>query len=385
MSTQEKPAPLGGPIWNNFTVSLGLLVATMLVITVIRFANGIGAVTNLNDGYPWGLWIVYDDVIGSALGAGGFTVAFLTYILNRGEFHPIVRPALLAALFGYSAAAFSVLLDIGRPWAGWHMFWPSYVQTGSVMMQVALCIGAYIALLALALSPILMEKYGWTGLKRKLNRVLFIIIALGVVVPTMHQASLGSLLVVLGPQLNPLYRTDMLPLLFLTSSLGMGIAAVVFEGTISALAFKRPLERELLGKLTFIGAVTSCVFVALRLGDVAVRGEIALALQPTFIAGWFWLENACFIASMVLVVTPASRLRPRRLFLAAASMAVGGLLYRLGAYFIAYETGAGWKYFPSIAELGVTVGLIAFEILAITIAIRRLPILPQVSAEESRT
>ena len=39
-------------------------------------------------------------------------------------------------------------------------------------------------------------------------------------------------------------------------------------------------------------------------------------------------------------------------------------LYRLGAYLIAYETGAGWKYFPSMGELGVTVGLIAFGGLA---------------------
>lgn len=387
MSTKapEKAAPLGGPLWNGFTVSLALLVAVMLVITVLRFARGIGAVTNLNDGYPWGLWIVYDDVVGSALGAGGFTVAFLAYILNRGEFHPIVRPALLAAFFGYVQASFSVLLDIGRPWAGWHMFWPSYVQTNSVMAQVALCIGAYLTLLALSLAPVLMERFGWTGLRRKLNRALFIIVALGVVVPTMHQASLGSLLVVVGQQVNPLYQTDLLPLLFLTSSIGMGLAAVVFEGTVSSLAFKRPLERELLGKLTFIGAIVTAVFLVMRFGDLAVRGALPLAFQPTLLAGWFWLENAAFIASIALVATPSSRLRAQRLFLSAAFMAVGGILYRLGAYLIAYETGAGWKYFPSMGELGVTIGLVAFEILAITIALRRLPILPQVSAEESHT
>ena len=43
---------------------------------------------------------------------------------------------------------------------------------------------------------------------------------------------------------------------------------------------------------------------------------------------------------------------------------------------VAYDTGAGWHYFPSLGEMTVTVGLIAFEVLAIIIAIRLLPILP---------
>ena len=59
-----------------------------------------------------------------------------------------------------------------------------------------------------------------------------------------------------------------------------------------------------------------------------------------------------------------------------------GILYRIGAYLVAYDTGTGWSYFPSMGELAVTVGLIAFEILGIIIALRRLPILPQASAEE---
>ena len=37
-------------------------------------------------------------------------------------------------------------------------------------------------------------------------------------------------------------------------------------------------------------------------------------------------------------------------------------------------TGAGWNYFPSVTELLVTVGLIAFEILAYIVISRRFPV-----------
>ncbi|HEX8112265.1 MAG TPA: hypothetical protein VF516_31240, partial [Kofleriaceae bacterium] len=103
-TAHEEAAPIGGRLVTRFTAVLGLLVAVLVVVAGIRFVRGIGAVTNLNDGYPWGLWIVYDDVIGTALGASGFVVAFATYVLNRGAYHPLVRPALVTALFGYVMA-----------------------------------------------------------------------------------------------------------------------------------------------------------------------------------------------------------------------------------------------------------------------------------------
>jgi Ni/Fe-hydrogenase subunit HybB-like protein len=385
--THEETAPIGGSFWNGFTGSLAVLVALMVAVIGYRFAYGIGSVTNLNDGYPWGLWIAYDVVAGTALGAGGFTVALVTYIINRGEFHPIVRPALVAAFFGYLQAAISVFVDIGRPWNGWHLFIPKYAQINSVLFEVAVCIAAYLCVIAIELSPAVLERLGWKDARKSMNRVLFFFVGLGVVLPMMHQSSLGSLLVVLGPQVNPLYQTQLLPLLFLTSCIGMGLAAVTFEGTVSSLAFRRPLERELLGKLMGIGAILAGVFLVLRFGDVLVRGELGLAFAPTAVAATFWVENALFLAAILLVATEASRRRPQRLFLAAGSMATAGIVYRLSAYLVAYETGAGWRYFPSVGELVVTAGLIAFEILGITWALRRLPILPKVSREglESRT
>ena len=42
-----------------------------LVLTFQRFSFGLGAVTNLTDQQPWGLWVGFDVLCGVALAAGG--------------------------------------------------------------------------------------------------------------------------------------------------------------------------------------------------------------------------------------------------------------------------------------------------------------------------
>ena len=375
-AAHDEAAPIGGRLVTPFTAVLGALVLVMLAVLGLRFAFGIGAVTNMNDGYPWGIWIVYDVVIGSALGASGFTVAFLTYILHRGSYHPMVRPALLTALFGYVMAGASVVFDIGRYWEAWHIFLPRYAQFNSVLIEVALCISAYTVVLFIEFLPAVLERFGLRAIRRKLDRLLFAFIALGVVLPTMHQSSLGSLLLVFGPQIDPLYQTRLLPVLFLTSTIGMGLAAVVIESSASALALRRPLERDLLTTLMRIGRAVIAVFLAARIGDVALRGVWPRLLQPTAVAIVFWIELALFAAPLALLAGAAGK-RPARLFLAAMTMAIAGMMYRIDAYLVAYDTGAGWHYFPSLGELAVTVGLIAAELLAFVLIIRLFPVLPR--------
>ena len=71
----------------NRSLPLGTSVLTILVILglipiVIRYINGLGAVSNLSDGRPWGFWISFDLYCGVALAAGGFTLAGWVYLFN---------------------------------------------------------------------------------------------------------------------------------------------------------------------------------------------------------------------------------------------------------------------------------------------------------------
>jgi Ni/Fe-hydrogenase subunit HybB-like protein len=377
-------APVGGSLVNAVTLTCAVLIALMVAILMVRFLFGLGAVTGLNDGYPWGIWVVVDVVIGSAFACGGFSVAMLVYIFNKGEYHPLVRPALLASLFGYTLAAAGVIFDLGRWWNVWNMFWPGSINPNSVMFEVAVCITLYVIVMWLEFAPTFLESKERQATRKKLNKVMFFLIALGTVLPMMHQSSLGTLLVVLGVQIHPLWQTPVLPLLYLLSAITMGYAVVLFESCLGSSAERRRIEMYMLTPLAKIMLGFLAVFLVVRVGDLMVRGAISLAFVPSVEALMFWLEILSFVAPLILVGAESNRRNPARLFLAGVLLMLGGALMRLNGFLIGYETNingaGGFTYFPTLAEVLVTAGMFAIEVLGYIIITRRFPVLPREEA-----
>jgi Ni/Fe-hydrogenase subunit HybB-like protein len=152
-----------------------------------------------------------------------------------------------------------VVVDLGRPWELWKVPLYFWRWTGSPQLEVALCITAYVFVLMIEASPALFERLQKdakgrlrdfsVGALRFLDRALPFILALGVLLPTMHQSSLGTMMLLTGPKLHALWATTWLPFLFLVSSLVMGYGIVVVEATFSAWAFGRQRETAMLTKL----------------------------------------------------------------------------------------------------------------------------------------
>lgn len=376
-ATHGAPAPLGGKLFGPVTFVAGVLIAVALAILAVRFFGGLGAVTNLNDGYPWGLWVVADVVIGSAFACGGFSVAMLVYIFNHGRYHPLVRPALLASLFGYTLAGVGVLFDLGRWWNFWHILAPGYASPNSVMFEVAACISLYIIVMWLEFSPTFLEKWGWHDARRKLDKVMFFFIALGTVLPMMHQSSLGSLLVVMGTQVHPLWQSLALPLIFLLSAIVIGYGVILFEACLAAAGFRRSIEMHLLTPLSKVMMGVLAAYLVVRFGDLLVRGALGYAFAFNIQAFMFWLETIAFILPLVLLKSEEARRNPARLFGAGALLMLAGILLRVNAYLVGYQTGEGWTYFPSVPEMLVTFGMFAIEVLGYIIITRRFPVLPR--------
>ncbi len=371
------PAPLGGPLVTPLTLVLGVLSVAAFAILLVRIFLGLGAVTNINDGYPWGVWIVYDVFVGTAFACGGYAMALLAYMFNRGEYHPMVRPALLASLFGYTLASVSILFDLGRWWNFWHVFTPQYAQPNSVMFEVALCVTAYVLVMWIEFAPAFLDKLGLAAVKRKLSKTLFVFIALGVLLPTMHQSSLGSLLIVFGWQVHPLWQSGwLLPLEYLMTAILLGWSAVIFEATLSSVGFRRRFETPMVARVSKVLWWLLIAFLALRATELVARGALRTAFVADTQALWFWIETACFVVPAVMLAGSPARRRPATLFVAAVLLMLGGMIQRVNGFLIGYMTGDGWNYFPSFTELLVTVGLIAFEILAYIVLVRRLPVLP---------
>jgi Ni/Fe-hydrogenase subunit HybB-like protein len=63
----------------------------------VRYFHGLGAVSNMSDQFPWGLWIGFDCLCGIMLAAGGFCISGAVYLFNVERLHVIVRPVILTA------------------------------------------------------------------------------------------------------------------------------------------------------------------------------------------------------------------------------------------------------------------------------------------------
>ena len=384
MADHAAPAPVGGNFVNAVTKFCLVLIALCLPISYFRYFEGLASVTNLNDGYPFGIWVVVDVIIGSAFACGGFSVAMLVYIFNKGQYHPLVRPALLGSLFGYTMAGAVVLYDLGRWWNFWHIFWPGYMNFNSVMVEVAVCISLYIAVMWIEFSPTFLEQFGMEEKRRKLNKAMFFFIALGTVLPMMHQSSLGSLLVVMGIQIHPLWNTVLQPLLYLLTAITMGYAVVLFESCLAASAYRRKIEMHLLTPLAKIMLGFLAVYLAVRFGDLIVRGALGKAFAPSLEALMFWLETICFALPLFLIGTETRRRNPANLFLGGIVLMLGGALLRINGFLIGYETGGNFTYFPSISEIVGTAAMFSIEVLGYMYITRRFPVLPREGVQAAR-
>ncbi len=385
---------VGGPLMTRpFRLLLAVLGVWAMVL-IWRFAAGIGAVSGLSDGYPWGIWIAFDVVTGTALACGGYAVAILAYVLNKGRYHPLVRPALLTSALGYSMAALAIIIDVGRPWfihripirvGQWNL--------NSALLEVALCVMAYVAVLWIELAPAFLERFAKaesSALRRFANTSLKIIkplllpiIALGILLPTMHQSSLGTVMLVAGHKLHGLWFTGWIPLLFLISCIGMGYAVVVWESAVSSRAFGREREDEMLRSLSSAMVIVLAAFVVLRFATVILGGKTALMFTSGMYSVVFWIEMALFIVPMVMLASKRRLQDFRNIFWASVLIMLSGTMYRFDAYIVAYNPGPGWTYFPTIPELFITFGVIALEITLYIIIVKNFPILGGTRAARS--
>lgn len=376
MSHHDEFQPMGGKVLTRPFLAAAVILILAAVLIVKRFFVGLGPVSGMNDGFALGIWIAYDVVVGTAIGCGGYAVALLVYAFNRGQYHPLVRSALLTGAFGYTLAGTSVVIDLGRYWNMYNLFLPWRMNFNSALFEIAMCVMAYTAVLWIEFSPAVIEKFKPEWLKT-VNRWMFVFIGLGMLLPTMHQSSLGSLMIITGHKLSPLWQTTWLPAFFLITCIAMGYAMVVFESLWSSVGFGRPLETPMLAKLAGVIPWLLGVYLVGRFVELAYRGALGLALQFDLSGIMFWIENILYIIPVVVLASAKRRSEPRALFLSALSALFAGSIYRFNVYLIGLDPGFGWRYFPSSSELLITFGIISIEIMGYLFIVKKLSVLPR--------
>ncbi|MBK6402895.1 MAG: Ni/Fe-hydrogenase cytochrome b subunit [Rhodocyclaceae bacterium] len=370
------------PLFTPFFMALALLVGLAVVFLAVRFVNGMGSVANLNGGYSWGIWVVYDIVVGTALACGGYALAVTVYVFNKGKYHPLIRPALLTSLLGYGFAAFGAFVDMGRWWQFYNLFLPWQMNFHSVMLEVGLCVSAYVMVLSIEFLPTILQRFRAQALAQRiesvLSRALFFVIALGILLPTMHQSSLGSFLIAMGWKVHPLWQTlHFQPLLAVLSAFTMGFAIVVLESSLAAAAFRRAPETPLLAGLGRIIVGLIVAFLVIRFAAILWQGKLGRIFAFDLGSLMFLIETALFAYPLAVLISPRGRRNAKKLLYAAASMVLAGALYRFDAFLITFDPGPGYSYFPAFPESMVTVGTVAAEIMAYLYFVKKFPVLPR--------
>lgn len=362
-----------------FTKVLLFIMAAGFLAAVYRMFFGLGAATNLNDIWPWGLWIGFDVLGGVAMAAGGFIIAGAVYILNWKKYKPIVRPAVLNAFFGYLLAATAIFLDIGQ---SFRIYYPIYMwQVNSIMFIVAIHVVLYTTTLALESSPMFLEKFKMTKALNLVNKIMVPIVLFGVLLSTLHQSSLGAVYLIVPSKLSPLWYSSNLPELFLISAVLMGLSMVSFETILSARVFKHKLPMDILSGLARGSLIVVVLYFVMKIWHLVTGPGIKAALDGSIAANMYLLEMVIGVI-MPLILLSMKNLRShwRSIFTINILVIVGVIINRMNIAIFGlaeYAGKTGVDYFPSLIEFIITIAMVAAAIFGFKAAVKYLNVFPE--------
>ena len=391
-----KPTQQNRKFFTPIVIGLSVIALNGIIFLLARFLFGIGAVTNLDNQHPWGIWIGIDVAAGVALAAGGFTTAAIGHIMHKDQYHAIIRPALLTATLGYTFVAISVMIDLGRYYFIWH---PLIMWNGSsVLFEVGICVMIYLTVLYIEFLPIVTERFigkvnlpGFLKsynqpvdkllrvLDKGLEKTMFVFIIAGVVLSCLHQSSLGTLMVIAGPKMHPLWQTPILPLLFLISAISVGLPMVIMESVITSRSFQLKPETHILSDLSNIVAPLLGVYLAFKIGDMMIRKTFVYLYELNTASVMFTLELLIgIVIPLRMFLSRQVQKSPLAMAIASFLVIVGVLMNRINNFLVAYNPPYAVKsYFPSIGEISVTIGFVALEILFFRFFVINFPIVSQ--------
>ncbi len=383
MRAHAHPTAIGGRLLAQPMPILLAVFGVAALVMAYRFVAGVGAVSNMTDGFTWGIWEPVNVVVFTGIGAGAYGVGLLTYLLNKGRYHGLVRPAVLVGAICYTLGGSSIVVALGRYWNAVVLPVVPWWNLASVLLEVAICVMAYVFVLWIEVVPAILDGAAtsrwprWAAVGRRwgpwLERRMPYVISLAILLPTMHQSSLGGLMLLAETKVHPLWHTALLPTLFLVSCLTMGYGAIVVLVSLLKLAWNAEADRRLLADMSKVSAGLLLLYALLRVGDLALTGKLGLLGADPYTA-LFLFELALFVAPAIMFLTPAAQ-RSRALLFGGSLLALaGGALYRVDTYITVYRPAPGWDYFPSLGEMTVTVGMAAIGIAVFILVSRLFPV-----------
>ncbi len=378
LKDQLKPR---GKIFTPFNIISVPVILLGIVLIVIRFAKGIGSITNLTQEVPWGLWIGFDVVTGVAFAGGAYVITFMVYILKLNKYQSIVRATVLNGFLAYVFYAGALLLDLGRPWNVINPIIGNNFGVSSVLFLVAWHFLLYMIAQLIEFSPAIAEWLGAKRIHKILSSMTLAAVIFGITLSTLHQSGLGALFLMAKEKIHPLWYSEFIPILFFVSSIFAGLSMVIFEGSITHKVFSDQISEDnhhkhngILQGLARICAVTMFVYFFLQI-LVFVHGRHGDLLN-TRMGYWYLTEMIGFVMiPMIMFFYSYRKGNVKLIRIASLITMVGIIINRLNVTVIGFKWDAAVPYVPSWMEIVVTLTVLFVEIWIFRWIINRLPVL----------
>jgi len=368
--------------FSPFNLIAGIIVLVGMILTVLRFTGGIGAVTRLDNNNPWGFWIGFDLLCGVTLAAGGYMTSAACYVFGLKRYRSAVRPAVLTAFLGYALVVIALGYDVGRPWRLPYSIFVSQ-GTSSLLFMLAVCMFLSVFVLAVECSPAAFEWLGWRKVRGAVVKLTLALTFLGLILFILHNLTLGGLFLIAPLKLHPLWHSGYLPVSFFFSSIFAGMSMVIFE---SALAHRflrsqmDPAHRSESPHITLgFGKAAAWVmagYVMIQVIGLAADNDWAALISPWGI--WYLLELIGFVALPAFAYAVGVREHNLRLIRWTALWTLLGIiLNRLNVCIIAFNWNLppAQRYYPSWMEVVTSVFIVTIGILLYRFCAARMPIL----------
>jgi len=359
------------------------IILVGLALIVLRFTEGLGAVSNISQEIPWGLWKGFNVVTGVAFAGGAYVLTFIVYILKVDKYHSIVRVTVLNGFLAYMFYAGALILDLGKPWNIFNPIIGNNFGASSVLFLVAWHFLLYIFAQLIEFSPAVAE---WLGARRAhkiLSGLTLGAVIFGITLSTLHQSGLGALFLMASEKIHPLWYNEFIPLLFLVSSVFAGLSMVILEGSISQRVFFKKISEKnrkernsMVQSLSKICAFGMFAYLFMQF-LVFIHGQ-HWDLLNTPMGYWFLLEMFGFVLFPMALFFYASRTSSLVLSRVAAIITIVGIiLNRLNVSIIAFRWDAAVHYVPSWMEIVVSITIILIQIWIFRWVISRMPVLDE--------
>jgi Ni/Fe-hydrogenase subunit HybB-like protein len=362
-----------------FNIVAGIIILIGLPFLIMRYTQGLGAVTHASNDQPWSLFLNWGLFTGVPLAATGYIMASAVYLFGQKNYHPMVRPAVLTGFIGYLFAVIFLLVDLGRPWRLPYPMISSF-GTASVLFLVAWHVALYLSTQFVEFCPAVFEWLGASRFRRWAIGVTVGATIFGVILSTLHQSALGALFLLAPGKLHPLWYSEFIPLFFFVSSIFAGLSMVIAESTLASRFLKHRFSPQYLASLPGLTlglgkAASFVLFTYFALKIVGLAHGHHWDLLNTPYGYWFLVELFGFVLLPSFLFAFGVRNGSVRLIRFTAFFTILGIaVNRFNISLIALNWQLPHRVFFYWKEVIVVITIITIEILVYRWIVNRLPV-----------